>query len=138
MGCSHRKARGLPGLKAPDDIGRVNQTELLEGCGGEARLVALVADQDYPGAGVGDGLVPPGGRRVAAPFHDVARDESRPRDHAVAFALDLRADVDQERARPRRGLGLGRGQTTQTGARLRQQLLGGCPLGQEANSSTTS
>jgi hypothetical protein len=75
------------------------KSELLKGRGGEARLVALVAEEDYVPADVSaQGRVTVTRRGVETPLEDVARDEMRVGDDAVAVALALGPDVDHQRS----------------------------------------
>ncbi len=70
---------------------------------GQARGVALRA-QDHPFDVVADGLRQPGvAGRVAPPFQDVAFDDQGTRHLALTGALRLRADVDEHRAAACRG-----------------------------------
>ena len=65
-----RPGRG-PGGESPVQVGGVDEAELLQGRCGQARLVSLVADQDYVQVPVSDGGVPPLRCGVAAPFREL-------------------------------------------------------------------
>jgi hypothetical protein len=75
-----------PALDAVDDVAAV-QAEPAEGGGGEDGLVALVADEDDTAVASGQVRIAVLARRVQAPLEDVAVDDGRSRDQAVALAL---------------------------------------------------
>ncbi|MEZ5168962.1 MAG: hypothetical protein R2695_21650 [Acidimicrobiales bacterium] len=87
-----------PCLESADEVGGTVEAELAECCGGEAGLVALVADDHDPGVVAVDldDVVRADG--VEAPFEHVAIDDDRGRQLAIACALFDRADVDDDRA----------------------------------------
>jgi hypothetical protein len=80
----HGQACGAPRLKAPDQIGRARQPEALQRRGGQARLTALVADQDQPYVWPCQRPVPVRARRVATPLEDISRHNMRVRHETVA------------------------------------------------------
>src|SRR4029453_7778711 len=86
-----------PGLEAADDVGGAVDAELLEGRGGEARGVALGADDDDRHV-VGRQREAGVARRVEAPLEDVALDDQRARDVALLGPLRGRTDVDEDAA----------------------------------------
>src|SRR5436190_4056006 len=95
----HREPRRPPGLEAALHVGRALEAELLQRRGGEARLVALVADEDHvPVQVAAERRFAVARRRIEAPLEHVAGYEVRSRDHAVALALELRADVEEKGA----------------------------------------
>lgn len=75
-----RESSRAPGLKAAIEISGTREAKLLQSCGRETRLIALVAHEDdlVPqawSAGVAVLAV-----RGQAPFQNVARDDDRVRD----------------------------------------------------------
>ena len=100
-----RQPGGLPGLEAADHVRCTGEPHVLQDGGREAQLEARVAHDDLRPLGAADALVARARARVAAPLEDVARDEDRSRDDAVAGALGLRADVDDHGAVGERGHG---------------------------------
>src|SRR5437899_5531448 len=86
-GSAHREARLAPGLKPPDQVGRAFDPELLERGRGEARLVALVAHHDDLTGRVGDGRIPPLGRRICTPLQHVAGHQVRAGHHTITGPL---------------------------------------------------
>src|SRR3954452_14120812 len=94
----HRQARGGPRLKATYEVGRTRESKLLQCRRCEARLIALVADEDdSPAEIAAQARIVVTGGRVAAPFENVPRVEDRAGDERVARALDVGADVDDVR-----------------------------------------
>ena len=102
----YRKAGGTPGLKAPDQVGGLLESQLPQAGGCQAGLEAFVAHHDEPSARVRHPLVAPGRVGVAAPLEHVARDEHGAGHHAVALALGLRPDVHDQRPGGQGGAGL--------------------------------
>src|SRR3954465_7765450 len=95
----NRQARGGPRLKAPYEVGRTRESKVLQCRRCEARLIALVADEDdSPAEIAAQARIVLTGGRVAAPFENVPRVEDRAGDEPVARALDVGADVDDDRA----------------------------------------
>jgi hypothetical protein len=113
-----------PRLKASHEVGSVPEAEILQRGGDEARLVALVAEDDQPLAEVTfQRWVAVPGSGVKPPFNDVAWIEPRTRNHAVGFALELRTDVDEHRALPHGVEGIGRLHAFKALTRRRQQIV---------------
>ena len=114
-------------MKAAVEIGRV-QTEAPEGRCSEARLIALVANQN-------DGYIPTCEQRIAVrrrrvepPLQDIARDHVGTRDETVAIPLIVGADVDQQGA-PLHGVHrFHRGQARQIDPGRLQEIVDGTPL----------
>src|SRR5205814_5366568 len=86
----YRKARLSPGLEAADHIGGV-EPHRAEGCRREARLVSLVAEQDYAHVTPGKRAVAVRRLRIEAPLEDVARHEGGVRDPSIGLALGVGA-----------------------------------------------
>src|SRR5688572_27643766 len=77
-----------PGLEAAYEVGRVREAEVLEGRGGEARLVPAVADEHDPRTEIAaDPRVVVARGRIRAPLEHVARTVNGAGDAAVALAL---------------------------------------------------
>src|SRR3954454_5193335 len=95
------QTRHLPGLKAADQIGRV-EAEPSQVRRGEARLVALVADHDHLAIATGQLGVAVLAGGIESPLEDVAGHERRLGDQTVARPLRVRSDVDQQGASTRR------------------------------------
>lgn len=93
--------------------------------GGEAGLIALIADQDQRGVASGELSVAVSARGVEPPFEHVAGHEVRARDRAVSGTLAVGADVDQLRAVAHRGVGLPWAQPGELTAGCGEQLLDG-------------
>src|SRR4051794_13700685 len=64
----HGQAGGTPSLKAAHEVGRTGQSQLLQGGRREARLVALVAEDDQLPVGIGHALIAPRRGGVTAPL----------------------------------------------------------------------
>jgi hypothetical protein len=112
----------MPGLEAADDVRHI-EAELAEGGRGEARLVALVADQDERQVPAGELRNPVLALGVEAPFQDISRDEDRAENQPVGRALRVRSHVDQGRPAIRRLQGLPRREPAQPPSRRRHQVV---------------
>ena len=121
----HREPRRGPGAEAAVEVGGVTESEVLERRGRQARLVALVADDDDREVVVTGLGRPVGARRVEAPLEDVAVDHERAGDATLAPALLDRTDVDEERAGALCGERVRRGHAIESRACHREQLVDG-------------
>ncbi len=105
-----------PSLKAADQISRPTQTELPKSRGGEAGAVALVADDDDAPTRIGRLWEPIRAAGVEPPFEDVAIDDQRTWQSAVAFALAGRPDIDDQGSGGKLGVQVGRLHPVEVGA----------------------
>lgn len=92
-GWNDRQPRVAPGLEAAFDISRVRKTELLERGRGQARLKALVAQEDDLLIKLRCLRVAVGAGRIQPPFEYVTGNDKRSGDRAVPGDLGLRADI---------------------------------------------
>ena len=96
---SRSRSERQPGLEPADQVGGAMQTDVVEGGGGEAGAIPLVAhehDAVVVARHLRDAMV---GQRVESPFECVSFDHHCPRELAVASALLDRSDVDDQRSR---------------------------------------
>ena len=85
------------------------EAKILQRGGNEARLVALVAENDQPLAEVTlQEWVAVPGSGVDPPFKDVAWVKPRTRNHAVGLSLEFRTYVNEHRPLPYGVEGVGR------------------------------
>src|SRR5688572_13595096 len=90
----HRQSGGPPSLKPANDVGSI-QAEAPQRRRGQARLVALVAEDDHDQVAPRQlGTAVPTGR-IEPPFEDVPRDLRGAGDLAVLESLGVGTDVDE-------------------------------------------
>ena len=85
--------------KPPSRSVACREAELMQVARGEARLIALLADDHDDGVEIGDARVAGGACRVGAPFEHVARDADRAGNAAVGAYLVVATDVHEHGAR---------------------------------------
>jgi hypothetical protein len=100
----------------------VAEAELDEHRSGQARRVAVVAEDDDPALVPADAGIPPRARRIDPPFQHRAREVQRARHDPVARPRRLRADVDEQRAARGRSVSRGRLEPIDAPAGALQQL----------------
>ena len=86
----------MPGGEAADNVGYAFEAKVDQGGGGEARGIAVVAEQHDLLAEAADVRVARGAFWVEAPFEYGPRDVERAGNDAVALAVEIGASVDQE------------------------------------------
>ena len=99
---SRQQPSGGPGAVAADQVGGVPHPEVLQARRGQARRVALGADDDHAEV-VGRRRQPGPTGRVEAPLQDVALDHQSSRDLASTARRAAGPDVDEHRVDARDG-----------------------------------
>src|SRR5438552_5306932 len=112
-----RKSVRGPGDKTADDIGRVLVAKLMQADRGEARGIALMADEDEIILVSGERGALVSRCRIDAPLKDAQRDVQRARDAAVPRPKIAVARIDEDPSGPHRVGGLRRRQPAQPGSR---------------------
>ena len=118
-----RKTRRGPCDKAADDIGRVLEPELVKPDRGEARGIALVADEDDLVFAAGECRALVARRWIDAPLKDAERDVHRARNAAVSRTQLPITRIDEDRTLAHRGGGLRRRESTQPRLRCGKDLI---------------
>jgi hypothetical protein len=96
-----------PGLESAGEIGRAGEAEILQRRGRQARLIALVADEDDVTIEIAaEGRVAMPGSRIDTPFEHIAGAATSAGDQPVALSLTVGTDVDEHRTLTRRIEGL--------------------------------
>jgi hypothetical protein len=85
----------MPYFEAAVHVGGAAEAESLEGGGREARLIALLADDDDEGVELGDSRIARGEGEIGPPFEHVPRDDDGARDAAMLASLVVTANVDE-------------------------------------------
>ena len=98
-----RKPGRSPGLKSARKVRRAGEAEILQRRGRQARLIALVADEDDATIefAAERRVAMPGGR-IDAPFEHIARADMSHGDPPVAPSLNVASDIDEHRSLTRR------------------------------------
>jgi hypothetical protein len=96
-----------PGLESAGEIGRAGEAEILQRRGRQARLIALVADEDDVTIEIAaESRVAVPGDRIDTPFEHIAGADTSAGDQPVALSLTVGTDVDEHRTLTRRIKGL--------------------------------
>lgn len=126
-GLACRQRRVPPGLKATFHIGCAGKAQLMQRSGSQARLIALVAQNN-------DVIIKPGRLRVAVgairiqpPLQNVPVDHERFGDRAITGDLRLSADVDEHRPGTHRLPCLNGSEPEQAAACRGEKIIDRCP-----------
>jgi len=96
-----------PGLESALEVGRAGEAEILQRRGRQARLIALVANEDDATIEIApERRVAAPGSRIDPPLEHIAGAHTRARDQSVALSLTVGTDVDEHRSLTRRAQGV--------------------------------
>jgi hypothetical protein len=96
-----------PGLESALEVGSAGEAEIVQRRGRQARLIALVANEDDATIEIApERRVAAPGSRIDPPLEHVAGAHTRAGDQSVALSLTVGTDVDEHRSLTRRAKGV--------------------------------